>query len=262
MQKNEAQPARCSVLVFGGTVEGRLLCEWLSARGACDVVVSCATAYGGELVTGLPGVEVHVGTLDAAQKDQLVADHGFSCIVDATHPFATHVTESVAALARAHGIPLLRLTRDDDVPEGCQLVETVDAAARYVAARAGRILLTTGTKDLATFVAAVPDFAERLYVRLLPVPDSVAHARELDIPASHIIAMQGPFSVELNRVLLQDLAISMMVAKASGASGGLAEKAQAAQDLGVELVLIGRPTVERGLSLAQVKAELEARYGA
>ena len=281
------------LLVFGGTSEGRELTEWLSARGTCEVVTSAATEYGGELVSGLPHVQAHVGPLDAEGKRRLVAAHDFACIVDATHPFATHVSESLATLAQEQGIPLLRLVRDDSsaslgakqgaratesrAEDPCSglvasspqqddlpvftIVSTVEEASRLLAGLPGNILLTTGSKDLATFTAAVPDFAERLYARVLPVPSSVEHARELGIPASRIVAMQGPFSAEFNVALMRELDIRVMVTKASGSAGGFDEKMQAARECGAHAIVIGRPRAEQGLSLDGVKRELQQRFG-
>lgn len=250
-------------LVFGGTSEGRELVEWLSELGTAHVVACSATDYGTELVTGLPRVMALTGPLSDGEKDVLVASHDFACVVDATHPFATHVSKSVAALAERHGLPLLRLVREDvGCPGPFVPAADVEEAARLVAAREGNILLTTGTRDLAVFCDAVPDFAERLFARVLPVADSVAHARELGLPASHVIAMQGPFSVELNSSLMRELSIDVMVTKASGAAGGFGEKLEAAERCGVEAIVIGRPSPEEGLSLDEAKRELEARYGA
>ena len=118
------------VLVFGGTAEGRELVEWLSSLDACDIVSCTATEYGGELVDGLERVTSLVGPLDAEAKERLVAEHDFTCIVDATHPYATHVTESIATLATAHGLPRLRLLRDGFVDGPFKLVADVDEAAQ------------------------------------------------------------------------------------------------------------------------------------
>lgn len=250
------------ILVFGGTAEGRLLSEWLSARGTCQVVSCSATEYGGELVEDLPRVCALVGPLSDQEKESLVNEHGFACIVDATHPFATHVSESVARLAGAHGIPLLRIVREEQEFEGVVLARDVAQAARLAAGLPGKVLLTTGTNDLAAFAEAISDFKERVFARVLPVPESVAHARELGLPAGHIVAMQGPFSQAFNEALLRELGIGVLVTKASGAAGGFAEKVLAAQRCGVQAVVIGRPKDEDGFTLDEAKRELEARYGA
>ena len=249
------------VLVFGGTAEGRELVEWLGALDVCDVVSCTATEYGGELVDGIPRVTALVGPLDAEAKERLVAEHDFACIVDATHPYATHVTESIAALASAHGLLRLRLLRDDAADGPFTLVEDVTQAAQTVATRAGNVMLTTGAKDLAAFVEALPDFADRLYARILPVESSIAKAHDLGIPASHIIAMQGPFSTEMNVALMRQFDIRTMVTKASGTTGGFQEKIDAAAACGAELVVIQRPDEAEGLSFAEVQVELAKMLG-
>ena len=249
------------ILVFGGTAEGRELVEWLSGLDACDVVTCAATEYGGELVDGLARVTSLVGPLDAEAKERLVAEHDFACIVDATHPYATHVTQSIAALAEAHELPLLHLVRDGD-DGGCYtLVPDVQEAADYVAGLEGNVMLTTGAKDLATFVKAMPDFAERLFVRILPVEASVTKAHELGIPASRIIAMQGPFSFDMNVATMRQYDIRAMVTKASGSTGGFQEKIDAAAACDAELVVIQRPEEQEGLLFGEVQAELARMLG-
>ena len=249
------------VLVFGGTAEGRELVEWLSSLDACDIVSCTATEYGGELVDGLERVTSLVGPLDAEAKECLVAEHDFASIMDATHPYATHVTESIATLAASHDLPRLRLLRDGFVDGPFKLVADVDEAAQAIAAKPGNVMLTTGATDLATFVEAVPDFDERLYARILPVESSVVKAHELGIPTSHIIAMQGPFTAEMNVALMRQFDISTMVTKASGATGGFQEKIDAAAACGAELVVIQRPDEEEGLSFSEVQAELARMLG-
>ena len=134
-------------------------------------------------------------------------------------------------------------------------------AARLVAERAGNVLLTTGSNDLGVYVEAMGDYAERLYVRVLPVTKSLAKAEGLGIPASHVIAMQGPFSKELNSALIHEFGIETLVTKASGKAGGFWEKVEAARECGIDLVVISRPIAEVGLSLEEAKRELAGSYG-
>ena len=141
------------------------------------------------------------------------------------------------------------------------VVESAQEAARHLAGRTGNILLTTGSKDLAVYTEALPDFAERLYARVLPVTSSIEYARELGIPLDHIVAMKGPFSADFNCALMRELSIGVMVTKASGAVGGFPEKMEAAERCGVQAVVIGRPTAEEGYTAAEVREELVLRFG-
>lgn len=248
-------------LVFGGTVEGRQLVEWLDARGSCDIVACTATAYGASLVAGGKHVTVLEGPLMPEDKRRLMAEHDFACIIDATHPYAVHITESVAALAQSTGLELVRIVREGASQGPWVSVASNAEAAQHLAASEGNILLTTGSKDLDVFTASLPDYRERLYVRVLPVTAALEKASELGIPTRHIIAMQGPFSAELNCALIKDFHIRHLVTKQSGPAGGFDEKLQAATACGIELVVIKRPRAEEGVSLEQAKALLEERYG-
>ena len=249
------------VLVFGGTTEGREIAEWLGSRGSCTVHISSLTEYGGSLVSGLPHVHALTGRMLPEQMEALMRAHAFACVVDATHPYAVGVSANIAACAAGCGLPLYRVLREGE-PEGPWTgFDTAAHAAAYMAKRPGKILLTTGSKDLAAYVAAIPDYRERLYARILPVPASIAAADELGIPTSHIVAMQGPFSQELNEALLREFGIGIMVTKASGAAGGFWEKVEAAGACGVELVVIHRPAETEGYSLEQVKQALARVHG-
>ncbi|MEE8703443.1 MAG: precorrin-3B C(17)-methyltransferase [Olsenella sp.] len=249
------------VLVFGGTTEGRELVGWLSARGRADVTYCSATPYGGSLVCEGPRVTTVGRPLPEPEIEALLAKGGFACVVDATHPFATSISASVRQAAGARGVPLVRVVRED-VPEGpWRLAADADEAARVVDALPGRVLLTTGSKELASFAARVRDFRERAYVRMLPVAASLERASALGLAASHVVAMQGPFSEDLNRALIRELGIGVVVTKASGASGGFWEKVRAARAEGCELVVIDRPGREEGAGLAEAERRLAERFG-
>ncbi|MGN9235590.1 precorrin-3B C(17)-methyltransferase, partial [Atopobiaceae bacterium HCP3S3_D6] len=249
------------VLVFGGTTEGRELVEWLAGRGGADVVYCSATPYGGTLVREGPHVRAIGRPLPEREIEGLIAEGGFACVVDATHPFATSISASVREAAGALGAPLVRVVREG-VPEGpWRLAADADEAARIVDGLPGRVLLTTGSKELASFARGVRDFAARAYVRVLPVAASLERTSGLGLAASHVVAMQGPFSEALNRALIRELGIGVVVTKASGASGGFWEKVRAARAEGCELVVIDRPTHEEGLGLAEAERLLAERFG-
>ena len=252
---------RPCVLVFGGTSEGRALAEWLGSRDTCSVVVSSLTEYGGSLVEGIPNVESLTGRMLPDDMEALMRQRAFACVVDATHPYAAGISASIAGAAAACGAPVVRVLREGE-PEGpWESADSAAEAAQLIAAKPGAVLLTTGSKDLPLYVGAMPDFAERLYVRILPVASSLAAAEGLGIPTSHVIAMQGPFSKELNKALIGEFDIRTLVTKASGAAGGFWEKVEAARECGADVVVIHRPVDEEGLDIDQAKAALETKFG-
>lgn len=248
--------------VLGGTSEGRRLAAWLATCEGCSVVVSCATEYGGSLVPAADNVSVLEERLDARGMEQVVRGRNCDVVVDATHPYAVLASENAQAAAQAAGVPYVRVVREeDDVRGAWTCVPDAQAAAACVRAHDGRVLLATGTKDLPTFVGGVPDFAERVYVRVLPVTASLAKTEALGIPASHVIAMQGPFSTRLNEAVLREIGATLLVTKASGAAGGFAQKIEAARACDCDVVVISRPVHERGVSLEGAKEVLRGMMG-
>lgn len=252
---------RPRVLVFGGTTEGREMAEWLSARGDCEVFISSLTEFGSSLVQGLENVTSLTGRLLPVDIEDLLRKESFDCVVDATHPYAAGVSASIAGAAEACGVKLYRVLREDE-PEGpWNCVDSPQEAARYVSSRPGNVLLTTGSKDLPLYADAIEGFAERVFVRILPVASSLETASGLGLAVDHIIAMKGPFSKELNCALIRDLGIDILVTKASGVAGGFWEKVEASRECGCDLVVIHRPTKEEGFTMEQAKAELEKALG-
>lgn len=138
-------------------------------------------------------------------------------------------------------------------------VKTAQEACAVISRLPGRVLLTTGSKELACF-AALPDCAQRLIVRVLPAEESIAQCRAAGIPRAHIIAMQGPFSLEMNCATLRQFACRVLVTKDSGAPGGTAEKLAAARCCGAAAVVIGRPAQGGGIPLAAAKERLVRAY--
>ena len=219
-------PASAPALrIFAGTTEGRLLCEWAS-RAGIPARAYAATEYGGELLGELPGIEVHAGRLDDADMERELS--GACIVVDATHPFATLASGNIRAASLAVGARCLRLARPvEALPKGVVPVASIACAARFLSENPGRALLTTGSKELAPYTR-VADFAERFFVRVLPLPGAITKCIDAGFSPSHVIGMQGPFTRELNEAMLRQVGAQWLVTKDSGTVGGTAEKMQRA----------------------------------
>ncbi len=241
------------LVIFAGTSEGRALCERISRRGA-QAEVCVATEYGRTVLPELRGITVHSGRMDEAEMTAFLQN--FDTVVDATHPYADVVTRNLRAACAACGCRYLRLLRPKTQAEGVVHVPDAQAAAEFLNAEEGGILLTTGSKDLPIFAAGIADYKARLFPRVLPAAASLEACQRLDIPAKNMILMQGPFSAELNAAMLRQTGARWLVTKDTGAAGGLPEKLAAARETGAGVVMIDRPTEEDGLSSAQIEAEL------
>lgn len=241
-------------LIFGGTFEARILCERISAAGK-TASVCVATPYANARLSALPGITLHCGRLDAAKMEGFIRTGEFDLVLDATHPYAAEAGENIRKACAGAGLRLVRVLRAEEDAAGAVRFDTLAAVVEYLEKRPGRVLVTTGSKELAA-LRALADYQERLVVRVLPMPEVIESCIALGFAASRIIAMQGPFSHELNLALLRQFDCKFLLTKNSGAPGGLADKVSAAAQAGAEVLLLERPVRESGLSLEETLCEL------
>ncbi len=245
------------VIIFGGTSEGRMLSECL-CRNKIAHTLCVATDYGEEVLEPSEYAHVLQGRLDTQQMADLIQSEQCLVVVDATHPYAVEVSKNIRKACEMTEMKYLRFLRAEEAVIDVKndvIVSSAAEAAAYLDGQEGAIFLTTGSKELPAFTAGVHE-TERLFVRVLPSVQVVASCRELGLEGKQICAMQGPFSEEMNRALLQQTKASWLVTKDTGITGGFPEKVRAARSLGVRLVIIRRPE-ESGLDYESVLQALE-----
>lgn len=253
------------VLLFAGTIEGRLLAEFLRTHHI-KTRVCVATEYGQSLIDGDSDIHVSHERLTKEQMEELMDSMPGVLVVDATHPYAALVTDNIKNAAAHTGCEYLRLLRagesmHENTGQGLPViyVDSAAAAADWLNGREGAVLLTTGSKELAEFTK-VNNYEDRLYARVLSLWQVVKKCSDLGIQGKHLICMQGPFSVEMNIALIRQHQIRYLVTKDTGAAGGFPEKVQAVKETGTILVVIGRPVKETGKSLLECKHKLCERF--
>lgn len=246
---------RRSILLFAGTTEGKQVIDLLETLGiAC--YVSVATAYGRQVLDGAyQNCQVLVGRMDAGQIADFLRGNQIALVIDATHPYAVEVTKNAKDACQLCGVEYLRVVRQ----QGKRLKEAVycsdmEQAAQVLCQHEGNVLLTTGSKDLAVFTR-IPDFQNRVYARILPLEQSVQSALCAGYCREHLICEKGPFSKQQNMDLLKQCNARFLVTKDSGDAGGFLAKAQAAQALGISLLVVERPW-ETGITIAQLEQYL------
>lgn len=249
------------VLIFGGTSEGRELAEYAAARQV-RVLVSVVSEYGEHLLEESDYVSVRRGALSQEAMKALLDQVKPELVLDATHPYASVVTEQISKLCQEASVLYWRVFRAEEKTEAeGYRVRSPEEAVSVLEQNQEPVLLTTGSKELAVF-AKKPQLKGRLYARVLPDSRVLADCEALGICGAHLIAMQGPFSVEMNRAMLKQTGAKWLVTKESGGRGGFAEKIQAAKECGVSVIVIERPIKEEGISLIQAKRMLEQYRGA
>lgn len=232
------------ILIFAGTTEGRELAERLADAGV-HCTVSVATEYGAQVLGPGNGRTVLQGRLSQEQMEFLIREEAFTCVVDATHPFATEVSEQIKKACEATGVEYLRLARDteEEMPaDGFTVYEasTMEEAARILRDIPGNLFLTTGSKDLPVLIEGIGD-PERVFVRVLPSVESLRTCMECGIPVNHFVAMQGPFTQEMNVATLRQIEASAILTKESGKVGGFDAKIGAAKEVGIPAVVVRNP---------------------
>lgn len=232
------------ILVLAGTKDGRDIITLLATAGY-KVMASVFSDYGRDLIQ-LDNVLVHAGPLDAPGIVRLIASSGIHMIVDASHPYAVYVSENAMEACQTTGIQYLRYERPTVVIPGynhLHIVNDYDQAVQVVAALGKVIFLTTGSRHLKVFKEAACLKNHRLIARILPEPNVLTECLSIGFSPQDIVALQGPFSHELNMALFKEYQAEVIVTKNSGQVGGSDTKITAAIALGLPLVVIDRPTI-------------------
>ena len=249
------------ILIFAGTTEGRALSEALSDAGIAHTLC-VATEYGEIVLKEHPLVKVHRGRMDWEEIRHFLGIGDFLAVVDATHPYATVVTQNIKAAMKALFIPYLRLKRErkEGRIEGVRYFEDHEACAEALCQTTGNILLTTGSKDLFRYCAH-EKLKERLYVRVLPGIESIQLCMEQGIVGKQILALQGPFTEQMNEAMLRQYDVQCLVTKQSGRTGGFLEKLKAAERINIPVYVVGAMAEEEGASFEEVVIKLEKLTG-
>lgn len=244
--------------LIAGTTEGRRLAREL---GGSDVLIyiSLATDYGRWFIEKKENLVVNVQRLNKDEMVSFIRDKGVDCVIDATHPYAQEVTKNIAGACRETKTEYFRLLRPKSKKGDFLYAENSGHAAQILAEMPGKIFLTCGSKEIEAFTS-IPDYNNRIYLRVLPEPAAIQKCLSLGYKPMNIICMQGPFSKELNRAMMKQIRADIMVTKDSGPTGGFQEKVEAASMLGLTIIVIGRPPEEEGYTYAQLKARLIAEY--
>ncbi len=248
------------ICLFAGTTEGRRLADFLRKQDA-ELTVCVATEYGSRLIDNRDHMDLSCKRLSGEEILRLLEDKCFDLVIDATHPYAVLATQNIAEACQKTGTEYLRLLRNaSTVSKDAVMLPDIPAVINFLNSTGGNILLTTGSKELAKFTG-LQDFSERVYARVLPMQSSLEACAEAGVKPSHIIAMQGPFSEEMNIAMIRSCHAEWLVTKDSGETGGFDAKASAAEKTHAGMIIIGRPAQQEGYSEAEILSMLCERFG-
>ena len=250
------------ILIFGGTKEGREIGEFVCGKNI-SAYICTATEYGSSLLPDGKNIISSSVRLNEEEMENLMKNEKFDAVFDATHPYADIVSKNIKLAAEKNNIKYVRVLRKSEKTDDKNIifVSNTKEAAEFLKEKQGNVFVTTGSKELGEF-ASVDNFKERIYARILPMPNMLEKCLSYGFETSHIYCMQGPFSEEMNVAMINMCHAEYMVTKESGKNGGFEEKIKAAEKCGVKIIVIGRPVEnEEGISLEMCKKMLVSDFG-
>jgi precorrin-6A/cobalt-precorrin-6A reductase len=233
------------ILILGGTTEARLLGERLARRSGLDVTLSLA----GRTASPVPhAVPVRVGGFGgvAGLADYLVEGR-IDALIDATHPYATGISNNAAVAAHRTRVPFVALCRPPwTAVAGDRWIDVDDTAAavRAIGEKARSVFVALGRNELAPFVAAPQ---HRYLIRSVDPVDP-----PLPLPHVAYVTARGPFSEALDRGLLRAHGIDVVISKNSGGNAAYG-KIAAARALGIAVIMVRRPPAPDTLAVATIE---------
>lgn len=238
------------IWIISGTQDGReigaRLADWAAAQpdaGRPQIFMTVVSQYG-KILAAHEGITIEVGRFTKDDMLREICEKHVTVILDCSHPYAAVVSETARDASREAGIAYVRYERPGvalPVYDRLHVVQTEEEAAALAGALGESVLLTTGSKTLPVFARAPALAGKTLWARVLPLSQVVAQCESLGLTAKHIIAMQGPFSYDMNRAMIRHCAADVLVTKNSGLVGGSDTKLKAAMDEGIHVIVIDRP---------------------
>ena len=229
------------VIVIAGTTESREVITEQLKQGK-KILACVATELGAQMLQEYD-IDVHIGRLDENGFEMLFRDNLCEKVIDASHPFAKIVTETVFTVSSRLDIPYERYERTElkyDY-DRIHVVADADAAVDLLNTIEGNVFLTTGVNTAAVYAKGVRGAKERLYIRVLDNETSYEGCEKAGYPVSHVFGEMPPFTVEDNLRLIRKTGAKVLVTKDSGKTGGVDIKVEACKQAGIEMILIQRP---------------------
>ena len=213
------------ILVFGGTTEGRKAVEVLEEGGSPYYY---STKTGEQDLTLHHGQRID-GALDAEPMQTFCRENDIRLIVDAAHPFATLLHQTIAEVSDALKIPAIRYERI--FPERDASLEWLDNYEQ-VPLDIKTLLATTGVQSISK-LKPLETKGVKVYYRILNRESSIALAQKQGARMEQLCYFEDPkdVPVEADAILLKE----------SGLSGGFQEKVDAAKAKGMRILVLKRP---------------------
>lgn len=238
------------MLILGGTGDSVKLAERLFEL-TNKLILSTATDYGEYLAKQSFKGTVISGQMDYEALKTFCENHLVEHIVDATHPYAQIITENAMKVSVELNVPYYRYDRPSSIEVHQDRIDYINViyckdyeeAGKIVEAGKGNVFMTTGSRQIEKMIKEIKDI-KRVYVRVLPKSEHIMKLEALQLMPDQIIAMKGPFSLEMNKLMLARTNAKYLITKESGMEGNTDEKLQAADEMKIQVIMIKRPEIK------------------
>ena len=213
------------ILVFGGTTEGRKAVEVLEEGGSTYFY---STKTGEQDITLHHGQRID-GALDAEAMQTFCREHDIRLIVDAAHPFASQLHQTIAQVSESLNVPTIRYERI--YPKRDSEITWINDYSQ-IPNDIHSLLATTGVQSISK-LKPLEAAGIKVFYRILNRESSIALAQKQGASPEQLCYYEDPkdVSVEADAILLKE----------SGLSGGFQEKVDAAKARGMRIIALKRP---------------------
>ncbi|MBF0564879.1 MAG: precorrin-6A reductase [Nitrospirae bacterium] len=232
-------------LVLGGTTEAVVTSYELSKDGA-EFFISTATEYGFALFKDKFGQRAVLENFTEESLKRFIKARKVSHVIDCTHPYAHVITSVAKSVCAEVGVCYESRVREvgpaDEIDyEKIYTVASMEEAVKKVLEiKSVKPLFTTGSKELHIVGPLISTSGMEVIARVLPFDNSIRKCLDAKLKNQNIIAMQGPFSTELNAATYRQYGVDCLVTKRSGREGGYYEKIYAAIECGISVIVVER----------------------
>ena len=213
------------ILVFGGTTEG---------RKAVEVLEEAGRAYYYSTKTGEQDITLHHGqridgAMDAEAMQAFCREHDIRLIVDAAHPFASQLHQTITQVSETLNIPAIHYERI--YPPRDPEITWIDDYSQ-IPRDIHSLLATTGVQSI-TKLKSLEAEGIKIYYRILNRESSITLALRQGASQEQLCFYDDPkdIPIEAEAILLKE----------SGLSGGFPEKVEAAKARDMRIIVLKRP---------------------
>lgn len=241
---------KLNVFLMGGTKESIEIIKFIKNNFNSYILTTTTTEYGSKLAID-GGSDTTIAK--PLPKNEIITilngKTNFDIFIDATHPFASHVTNTAIEVSKICKIPYIRFERPisnlENIDDSSVIrVNSFDEAGKIIGKNYNQlnVLHFAGANTMDAILKYTS--VEYFYPRVLEVKASLEKCEKLGIIKNHIIPMKGTSTIEENVELIEKTNASVIITKESGDIGGVLSKIKAANSKNIDTILVTRPEIE------------------